>query len=271
MTDPIADLRRDLLEAAHRTPARARIRPLLMAAAAVAVVAIAVTGIATLSGGGDPEREAAAPPVATAEPEPGTCVPEGDGRGGVDLGPVPDTLSSRLGVLREPSGEEDSPRSLELPQGPQVAGVYTDAKRLAIDADDQTVYIAGAAVISRDDLPQNGPGGKPAGKSAEKCSGGELWAAPGACVISVNSDGGAGEVCFTVPEIDRGASFLDNSKVPGDTASIAGMAPDGVHTARLHADGRTFDAKVVGNAYTLTAEIRPGQLYEDGTRIELLR
>jgi hypothetical protein len=247
MTDPFADLERELLAAHARKPRRdLRALPRVLA---VAVLVIAVTlAIGRLGASGDPERAASpdgqqpytpferdsgpAPgrdPDADLDDQPGVTPVDGcAGQGYVPpraAEPVPAELAQRLAVLETGRPAEMDPR---MP-GAQVARVYGSPVALP-GFGDYSVSIVAADIIPRGEVD----------RQRDRCAAPEGRTQPGVCEILENENGRL-IACFTTAELDDGEAFLD---VRG---SIVGVAPDG---ARLAVSGENR-AEVESNRFAL--------------------
>lgn len=259
MTDPIADLRRHLMDAAERDVARPRrfpalprpqLRPLLVFAATAAASIAALVGIATVFGGGGDAERAASPQTQKTPLSPEVCV-DGEGSTGRELGPVPDELRRRFAPLRRAAGAQDR---FELPpRMRQIGGIYEDGLRVARTADGRRYVMLAAAVISRRDVTRDDP-------KQDVCAGGGTPAAPGLCLFAAEDDGEHLSACYTVKEIDTGDGFLDISRP--DRLLFAGFAPDGADEAILVATGERF--RIQENVYVGVSASDDPQVLQGG-------
>ena len=230
MTDPFAELERELLAAHARRPRR-DLRA-LPGALAVAVLAVAVVAaIGWLGDSGDPER-AAAPqqkPYTPFEPDSGPAPgrdPDADpndqpgvtpvdgcaGEGFVPPRsdePVPAELARRLAVLESGRPAEMDPR---MP-GAQAARTYRSPVALP-GFGEYRVAIVAADIIPRSQVARR----------RDPCTAPEGETQPGVCLILAGARGSM-VACFTVAELDGGEAFLDVR------SSIVGVAPDGARWA----------------------------------------
>jgi hypothetical protein len=202
MTDPFADLERELAGAHARDvkPLRHRAAAgrLVAAVAAVAAVALSFAVLAGIAADDDPER-AAAPPAA-----PGDC------RTAVATSePAPAEIAGRLSILRRGKPQEIA---LGLIAG-QAKKLY-GPPRSAPPTVDWDVAVAAAEIVPRSALE---PDADPCAAPAEATE-------PGVCLILSNAEGGLA-ACFTVAELMEGKAFIDAN------GEIIGLAADGVRTA----------------------------------------
>ena len=232
MTDPFADLERELLAAHGRVPRRdlRTLRPVL-AAATLAIAAVVATGWFAASG--DPERAVTpqqekpytpfepdsgpAPgrdPDADNHDQPGVTPVDGCAGGGwvppTTDDPAPREIAERLAILQ--SGRPAPLTDIRLP-GRQASRVYGSPVALP-DFGDYRVSIVAADILPRKQVGRQGdPCGPPHGQTQ-----------PGVCQVLENAKGGIVS-CFTAAELDAGEAFLDVR------SSIVGIAPDGARVA----------------------------------------
>jgi hypothetical protein len=206
MTDPYADLERELL-AAHGRDLRPRrhlraVPRVAFALAAVAAVVVAFVAIARIASNGDPERAASSQ----------TPAPSGGCRDLFIIIPdqsPPGELADRLGILRNGPKAENFDVSLATRQ---AAHFYGPARQLPPTADWDIAAIAADIVPRSAITQQDDPCATPAGETE-----------PGVCLMLKNQKGGLG-ACFTVAELDAGKAFIDAD------GEIIGLAPDIVRT-----------------------------------------
>jgi hypothetical protein len=241
MTDFIADLEAELVDAARRRARRGRVpRPRLVPV--VAVIVIALVAVAALAAVRAFDRSRAAddrpvPPsdgVVVTLPAPvdsgldnscGRDAPNGYAPGRDDL-PV--------AVFARPSVPAD-----RLPWGPgSLPADYVDETSLRSTGGPSVMRVAGVGdtCAEREALDR------------------------GVCVI-VGSEFTAAR-CFTDADVVAGRAVVG---VPG---SVSGIVPDGIGSVRLTSDGRSVTAPVVDNGYM--AEL-PGITAGDEVRVELIR
>jgi hypothetical protein len=209
MTDPYADLERELL-AAHARDLRPRrhlraVPRVAFAMAAVAAVVLAFVAIARIASDGDPERAATPQPAAV------ECGGS-QSTTASDVEPAPRDLATRLAILREGLRAEDPDLRLV---GRQARHIYGPPRRVPPTVDWDIAVVA-ADIVPRSALsPQDDPCGPP-GKATQ----------PGVCLMLSNPEGGLG-ACFTVAELMEGKAFIDAD------GEIIGLAPDIARTVSV--------------------------------------
>ena len=219
MTDPFADLERELL-AAHARRARPRlslppVRVLAMAAAAAAVVA----AVALVGAQSDPER------VVAPTPQPATSQ-ETDAECGEVYRPaetdqaMPPEVGGEMGVFRE----ERPPRVIELDTrmiSGQATRIYRGTLRILPRTAGYDVFAVVADIVPR----------KQVIRPRDACTPPQGTTEPGACMV-ISEPKGSMAACFTLDEINGGEAFLDTN------GRVIGFAPDGARVA-LAGDART--------------------------------
>ena len=228
MTDPFADLERELLAAHARAPRRRLTAgaPRVLALAATAAAAVAVVtwvGVQT-----DAERAVAPTPQPAASGEEAEC---GDiWRPAETDQPYPSGIGAQMAVFREGR----PPRVIELDTrmiSAQATRVYRGSLRRLPRTSDYDVFAIVADIVPRRQLT----------RQRDACSPPHGTTEPGACLV-LSSTEGSTAACFTLAEIEGGEAYLDV-----EDSRIIGFAPDGARVAK--ADGAT--APVEDNLFTL--------------------
>ena len=212
MTDPFADLERELLRAhARDTASRRRLRAAPRVLALAATAAAAVVAVAWLGARTDPERAASPQPAqegwtayAPGCEQPWQPQTTGD--------PVPEELAGRLAILRDgpPAAAGDVDRRMPAAQAARLYGSAVALPRWGPYA---------VSLVAADIIPRREVTGPP-----DPCAGPQGKTEPGACLM-LRSDEGGLAACFTVAELLEGKAYID---VRGH---IVGLAPDGARWA----------------------------------------
>jgi hypothetical protein len=208
MTDPFADLERELMRAHGKRPRR---RPPALAAAPVLAVAAVALALVLATGDRDPERAATAP------------TPQADCFVAFSQDRIPAAIAQRLSVLSEP---ETTPFEWAV-LARQAKHMYGHPVALP-SVGDYAVAAVGAEIVPRDRVDRQTTGCEPPSGPTE----------PGACLVLRNDQGGLG-ACFTVAELMEGAAFIDAG------GEIIGLAPDSAEVAiadghRSNVDDNSF-------------------------------
>ena len=234
MTDPFADLERELLAAHARTPRR-RFPAVPGIVATVALLAVFVALAGWLAAPSDPERAAAPQPTPSADShEQPVVTPADDCQGGPwtppqSDQPMPDAITGELAVFRAPSGPDEAAPDPRM-TGRQAARVYADGRRTLPRSGKYGVHAIAAEILPRDQV----------GQQDHPCAAPQGALEPGVCLVLTHEEG-AMSACFTLAEINEGEAFVDAGR------RIMGLAPDGARTAK--AGGAV--AEVVENSFTL--------------------
>ena len=234
MTDPFADLERQLLAAHARKPRRTF--PALPGVMATVVLLAAFVALAGwLAAPDDPERAAAPQPTPSSDNHaPPAVTPKEDCPSGPwtppqSDEPVPGTISERLGIFRRPAGPEENTPDPRM-TGRQAARVYADGRRTLPPSGKYGVHAIAAEILPRAQV----------GQQDHPCAAPEGSLEPGVCFLLTHREG-AMSACFTIAQILGGEAFIDAD------GRIAGLAPDGVREAK--SGGAT--APVEENTFTL--------------------
>ena len=234
MTDPFADLERELLAAHSRKPRRTfRAVPGVVATVVLLAAFVALAG--WLAAPAEQERAAAPQPTPSSDSHAQPAVtPNGDCPGGPwtppqSDEPVPGAISERLGIFRRPSGPEENTPDPRM-TGRQAARVYADGRRTLPPSGKYGVHAIAAEILPRAEV----------GKQDHPCAAPEGSLEPGVCLV-LTHERGAMSACFTLAEIDEGEAFIDAG------GRIMGLAPDGARTAKAGA----ATAEVDENSFTL--------------------
>ncbi len=222
MTDPFADLERELLAAHGRRPPRRTGPPRVFAVAAAALAAVA--GVGWLGARGDTEQ---AVQPASQPAEQGTCdggwIPPGTSE------PAPSGLMAELAIFRERRPD----RAIDLDPrmiGGQATRVYRDTLRVLPPRAGYSVYAIVADIVPRSRVV----------RERDPCAGPKGETEPGACLV-LSTERGSTAACFTLAELEGGEAFLDVRDM------IIGLAPDSARLA-IAGENRTH---VEGNLFTL--------------------
>ena len=237
MTDPFADLERELL-AAHARKPRRRLPALPGIVMTVVLLGAFVALAGWLGASGDPER-AAAPqekPYTPFEPDSGPAPgrdPDADnddqpgvtpvdgcaGNGWIppqSPEPVPAAITERMAIFRAPPGADENTPDPRM-TGRQATRVYNDGRRTLPKQGKWGVHAIAAEILPRAQVGHRG----------DPCAAPEGALEPGVCLVLTERKG-AMSACFTLGEIEGGQAFIDAD------GWIHGFAPDGAGEATAH-------------------------------------
>lgn len=263
MTDPFADLERELRAAHARDVANPRakrfrgtassLRPVL---ATAAVAAVAIAAVAFVAGDGADERAASPqqkddegwtsyPPAGQGDHPPGTSGCKDPYTPPSTAEPVPESLLASLRIVRDPAKDHGMAPAIDLRLfGAQALRAYEKGFR-QVQRARHAVLIQPADIISRDQIK---------GERPDVCAAPTGDATAGAC-LAWSSAEGATAACYTVDEIKTGKAALDVS--PDDEGLVVGLAPDGVKTVVLEGENGDVSRSPVKDNVWL-AELRDG-------------
>lgn len=195
-------------------------------------------------------------PVAGVEPakEPSTDPCNGGPTAPPVEGKMPHELTSMLGVLRRPSSDQDIVAEPFVP-GPQAISLYENGARFIRRAGDRVLYGIAAEIVVREKVDK---------RRGDACRPPDGPGVPGICLL-VGEDtpkGGAIGACYSAQEIREADGFLDYSEVTSGTASVAGLAPDGVTAAVFDVEGTKHALRVDNNVYQGEFPATKKQLYQ---------
>jgi LytR cell envelope-related transcriptional attenuator len=263
VTDFIAELEAELVDAARRRGARRplpRVRPGLVVrvALAVAVVAALIGAVALLGRPGTGRDHGAAPPAGHGLPVPGSVAAGGQllhacgaQARSLPVGDVPAVLMRQLAVLRRPQTEADP-----LPEVPDISrwlpvGAYDPSavRRLGplTGAPTRPVYI-----VPTSDL-RNGP--MACGRTGS--------IGPGACLVAGAASSPVLYGCFRAADVLAGRAAIREAGGPG--ARLHVLTPDGTLSVGVEQGTRHWSVGVGGNLAQRYLPLRP-----QGVRLTLV-
>jgi hypothetical protein len=232
MTDPFADLERELLSAHARDLA-----PRRHLGAAPRVFAVMATGaalaLAVVWIGGRTDAERVAGPQNGGGGEPATTCDRGFVPPGTDQA-APSGIPAEMGIFREgrpPSGLQFDAHMV----GAQATRIYRGSLRILPPTSGYDVFVVIADIVPRRQIVQG----------RDHCAAPVGTTEPGVCMV-LSRPKGATSACFTLGEIEGGRAYLDTEDDEG-RGRVIGFAADSAREATAG----SASAPVESNLFTL--------------------